>query len=213
MLGLFTPTRTRQLSRPKEQTWVAISQAYQAQTQSSVEPQALEKWLLICAKAVRRYLYPNISSINVTANDDSSQEWIDSITAPEQESPLSAIISQEEEKTRNYQRSQINQVLADCTNQLEPQVQEILQLYYTKELTQQQIAKELAIKQYTISRRLTKAKEKLLRSLAKWSQESLHIPVNSDLINNMSVVMEEWLQNYYSQSPLLGVGNGTEEIG
>jgi RNA polymerase sigma factor (sigma-70 family) len=201
--SLYVPTQintTRQLSRPDSQTWLAISYAYQTQTQSPTEPQTIEKWLLICAKAARRYLYPSVSSINVAATDDGSPEWIDNLTATDQESPLSAIISQEEEQTRNYQRSQINQILAACANQLEPQIQEILQLYYTQGRTQQQIAKELAIKQYTISRRLTKAKEILLHSLGKWSQETLHISVNSDLLNTMSVVMEEWLQSYYSQS-------------
>lgn len=81
--------------------------------------------------------------------------------------------------------------------QLEPQVQEILQLYYAKELTQDQIAKQLQIQQYTVSRRLKKAQETLLRFLANWSKDSLHISVTSDLLNSINILMEEWLKNYY----------------
>ena len=83
---------------------------------------------------------------------------------------------------------------------LEPQAQEILQLYYVKGLTQQEIAKQQQIQQYTVSRRLTKARELLLRSLAKWSEDTLHISVTSDILKSCSAMMEEWLQDYYKPS-------------
>lgn len=81
--------------------------------------------------------------------------------------------------------------------QLEPQVQEILQLYYAQELTQDKIAKQLQIQQYTVSWRLKKAQETLLRFLANWSKNSLHISVTSDLLKIINTLMEEWLKNYY----------------
>jgi DNA-binding transcriptional regulator LsrR (DeoR family) len=72
-----------------------------------------------------------------------------------------------------------------------------LELYYAQALTQQQIAQQLEIKQYTVSRRLGNAKEKLLLTLAKWSQETLHISLTSTVVNDMYVVLEEWLQTHY----------------
>ncbi len=202
--SLYVPQQahnTRQLVRPDDNTWQAIAQAYQNQTHSSIDPKILEAWLLKSAQVARKYLYPDVASINVSGSDPDSQEWVDNIPSRGGESLLGEMITQEEQQTRNAQQSEINTVLATAATQLEPQAQEILKLYYTQGLKQQEIAEQLQIKQYTISRRLTKARETLLRVLAKWSQQKLHISVNSDILKGMSAVMEEWLQNYYSPSP------------
>ena len=74
-------------------------------------------------------------------------------------------------------------------------------MYYGQELTQQQIAEQLAVKQYTVSRRLTKSRESLLLALASWSKETLHISLTSDVLNYISTVLEEWLKVYYSHPP------------
>jgi len=63
-------------------------------------------------------------------------------------------------------------------------------------LTQQQIALQLQMKQYTVSRRLTKSRE-TLQALAQWSQQTLHISLSSNVLKNISAVLE-LLQNYYS---------------
>ncbi|MDP5338460.1 MAG: sigma-70 family RNA polymerase sigma factor [Nodularia sp. (in: cyanobacteria)] len=200
---LYVPTKaanSRQLSRPDEQIWQAIATAYNSQTSQQVNPQTLEKWLLSAAKAVRKYLYPSPDSLNISKGGDNSGELLDSIPGTEQESLINNIICQEEAQTRASVQMEINQVLADAIAQLEPQVQQILHLYYSQQLNQDAIAQQLEIKQYTVSRRLTKVKEILLRSLANWSQDILHISVNTDLLKSMSVVIEEWLHNYYSVS-------------
>jgi DNA-binding transcriptional regulator LsrR (DeoR family) len=116
---------------------------------------------------------------------------------------LNDIIAQEEQQIRTQQLLEMKAILATTVTQLEPQTQEILQLYYKQGLTQQYIAKQLQIQQYTVSRRLTKARETLLRVLAQWSQEKLHISVTSDLLKSINTVMEEWLQSHF-----LGEGIG-----
>ncbi|MFQ4141125.1 sigma-70 family RNA polymerase sigma factor [Chlorogloeopsis sp. ULAP02] len=207
----YTPTQaqgTRQLARPDLQTWEAIAQAYKSQTQFEVNPQTLETWLLSCTKAVRRFLYPSVTSINISTAGDDSTEWLDNIPANEQESLLNEIITQEEQQIRTAQLSELNTVLTTAVAQLEPQAQEILYLYYTQGLTQHQIAKQLQIQQYTVSRRLTKTREKLLQSLAQWSQQKLHISIDSDLLKSISTVMEEWLQSNFIEE-----GNGEQVIG
>ncbi|MBH8574769.1 sigma-70 family RNA polymerase sigma factor [Nostocaceae cyanobacterium CENA369] len=199
---LYVPTKTsnsRQLSAPDSETWEAIAKAYNSQTPQPANPQILEKWLLNAAKAVRKYLYPNPDSLNVSKGGDDSWELLDNLPGTEQ-SLIYEIIAQEEEQTRTTQQGEINKTLAAAIAQLEPQVQQILQLYYTQNLNQDAIAKQLDMKQYTVSRRLTKARETLLKSLANWSQDTLHIAVTSDLLITMSAVMEEWLHNYYSAS-------------
>ncbi|OCQ99576.1 group 3/4 sigma-70 RNA polymerase sigma factor [Nostoc sp. MBR 210] len=199
---LYIPSKagnSRQLSRPDDTTWEAIAKLYNSQTAQSANSPTLEKWLLSAAKAVRKYLYPTPDSLNVSLGGDDGFELLDNLPGT-QESLINEIIAQEESQAKSQQQSEINQVLSTAIAQLEAQIQEILQLYYAKQLNQDAIAKQLDIKQYTVSRRLTKAKEVLLRSLANWCQDSLHISLTSDLLKSMSAVMEEWLQNYYGAS-------------
>ncbi|MDB9340112.1 MULTISPECIES: sigma-70 family RNA polymerase sigma factor [Cyanophyceae] len=193
--------KSRKLSRPDEQIWQAIAQAYNSQTHQKVNPQTLESWLVNTAKAVRKYLYPTPDSLNISKGGEHSGELLDNLPGTEQESLIHEIIAQEEAQNRISVQVEINQVLADAVTKLETQVQQILQLCYSQQLNQDAIAKQLEIKQYTVSRRLTKAKEILLRSLANWSQETLHISVNTDLLTSMSAVIEEWLHNYYTAFP------------
>ena len=78
-------------------------------------------------------------------------------------------------------------------------MQALLQMYYGQALTQQQMAAALAMQQYTVSRRLSRARESLLTALARWSQDSLHISLTLDVLSYTSTVLEEWLTNHYRQ--------------
>jgi RNA polymerase sigma factor (sigma-70 family) len=196
-----SPTGTsRQLPPPDLANWNAIAKSYNSQSSQSINPQTIEKWLLNAAKAIRKYLYPKFNSLNIPKSGDDFLEWLDNLPGLQQETLVNEIIAQEEAQTRNNQQSAINQVLITAIDQLEPQLQQILQLYYRQQLTQDKIAKHLEMQQYTVSRRLKKAQECLLKSLANWSRDTLHITITSDLLKNMSTVMEEWLQNYYHNS-------------
>lgn len=186
------PGNCRQLAPPDEQIWQAIAQIYNTQTRSKVNPKTLENWLLSAATAVRKYLYPRRDSLDYLPGVD--------LPGTEPASLIDGIIAAEEAQTRAGVQMQINQVLGDTITQLEPQLQKILQLYYGQQQNQNVIAKQLEIKQYTVSRRLTTAKTILLRTLANWSRNTLHISVNTDLLTSMSPVIEEWLQKYYSIS-------------
>jgi RNA polymerase sigma factor (sigma-70 family) len=200
---LYVPTKaanSRQLSRPDDATWEAIAKAYNSQSTQSTNSQTLEKWLLSTAKAARKYLYPNLDSLNVTKGSDDSFEILDNLPGTEQPSLIQEIIIQEEEQARNSQQVEINQVLVKAVSQLDAQLQEILILYYCQKLNQDAIAQQLDIKQYTVSRRLSKTKETLLRSLASWSQDTLHISLTPDILKGMSTLIEDWLQNYYNVS-------------
>ena len=208
--SLYAPqqaTGTRKLPKPDEATWQAIADLYNSERYSQLSvPGAecsgatMEKWLVACAKAVRDYFYPNFASINASIGDeDSSGEYQDILPQLRQESLLTEIVAEEELLDRQSQHSQISTVVIAALNELDQEAQKIVQLYYSKSFTQQQIAKELEIKQYTVSRRLAKAKDSLLLKLATWSKDSLHIPLNSSVLNYMSTVLEEWLQAYYSR--------------
>lgn len=207
---VYVPTQagaTRKLVKPDSATWEAIASLYNTQRHQQLNPppaavnsETLENWLLSCAKAARAYLYPDVTSINTPTLGQESGELLDNLPAGEQESLLTEFIAQEEEQSRQSHQVQINAVLVAATQKLEPQAQQMLQLYYGEELTQQQMAKQLEIKQYTVSRRLTKARESLLLTLAQWSRETLHISLSSDVIKDTSTVLEEWLKLHYSHS-------------
>jgi RNA polymerase sigma factor (sigma-70 family) len=201
-------TGTRKLPKPEVETWEAISQMYNAQRHtlshpgSESNPETIEKWMIACAKAARTYLYPNFTSLNAPRGDEGMGELLDNLPEMRQDSLLAEFIAYEEDNERKSQQQNIGNILIAALGELDSQAQEILQLYYAQDLTQQQIAKQLDIKQYTISRRLTKAREALLIKLATWSQGTLHISLNSTVLNYISTVMEEWLKGYYQNPPL-----------
>jgi RNA polymerase sigma factor (sigma-70 family) len=196
---------TRQLSKPDRTTWVAIVQLYNTQrlrqlppTVLEANPEQLERWLQDCAKQSRAYLYPAITSLNVNKSELGIGELLDDLPDRASASGLIDLMLQEELQERQTQQTQINAALTVALEKLDPQVQALLELYYSQKLTQQQIASQLAIKQYTVSRRLSSAKETLLLALAKWSQEMLHISLTSTALRDMSLVLEEWLQEKLS---------------
>ncbi|HAX75493.1 MAG TPA: group 3/4 sigma-70 RNA polymerase sigma factor [Cyanobacteria bacterium UBA11372] len=192
---------TRQLSAPNRAMWANITQLYNTQRlrqvppiESQATPENLERWLKDCAKQARAYLYPAITSLNINKSESGAGEILDDLPAETEASGLTDLILQEELQERQTQQTQINTVLKASLEKLDSQMQTLLHLYYAQKLTQQQIAAQLEVKQYTVSRRLSSAKEKLLLALAKWSQETLHISLTSPAVRDMSLLLEEWLQ-------------------
>ncbi|MBW4662512.1 MAG: sigma-70 family RNA polymerase sigma factor [Drouetiella hepatica Uher 2000/2452] len=198
-----TAQTAQRLSRPEYTTWQAIAQVYNAEQLSQLSstqtcsPENLEKWLLVCAKAVRVFLYPAKISIHTPIPGQETSELMDYLPGSIQESLLAEAIAQEETEIRETQGTQINQVLATAVTQLDTEAQILLQLYYQQALTQQQIAQHLGMKQYTVSRRLNRLRQTLLSTLAQWSQQTLHIPLTSSVLDSMSSAIEEWLNAYY----------------
>lgn len=193
-----TPFSTRQLERPNAEIWEAIASCYNQNREHypAISPTQLEQWLLHCVKLARAYLYPQTYSLNAPKSD-LDQEWLESLNIPV-DSPLTQLIAQEDYQQQYQQQQQLCTVLKQHLQQLDVTDQTLLKLYYGQNLTQQQLATQLGLKQYTISRKLTKIRSSLLGALARWSQESLHISIASNVLKDMSVVLEEWLIAYHS---------------
>lgn len=192
-------TATCKLPRPDEQTWAAIASLYHSKSHQTIAPETLEKWLMTCANAARNYLHPSVVSMNTPKPGQDSGELLDDLPESQRESLLADLIAEEEAQTRKDQQVQINQVLEAAIAALDSELQAILHLYYAENCTQQQMAERLNAKQYTISRRLTKAREQLLKKLALWSQATLHISLTPDLLQTMSTVLEDWLTQHYQR--------------
>lgn len=198
---------TRKLAKPDRETWQGITNLYHQECQTqlgqsteTVNCESLERWMLICVKAVRSYLFPTVSSINQPKPGYESGEIVDSIMGEVNDSLLTDMIAGEEAKHRSQQQQDINQFLTATIKQLKPEEQKLLELYYSLGLKQAEIAEELNTQQYTISRKLAKARKILLKSLAQWSQSTMHISLTSDILENISALLEEWLAGYYSSN-------------
>jgi RNA polymerase sigma factor (sigma-70 family) len=209
---IYVPTQataTRQLPKPDSATWSAIANLYNTQRYAQVSATApecraelLEQWLLACTKAIRSYLYPSVISIHAPTIGQDSGELLDELPESFRESLLTQVIEREEERNRAAKLAEVSAVLTAALAELDSQAQMLLQLYYGQGLTQQQMAQQLEIKQYTVSRRLTKSRELLLLALARWSEQTLHISLSSSVLKDTSIVLEEWLGVRYSQPDL-----------
>jgi RNA polymerase sigma factor (sigma-70 family) len=209
---IYAPTQgkgTRKLAKPTLSTFQAISDLYNRDrvatlgtTAEVCHPTVLEQWLTTCGKAARSYLYPSMVSADAPRPGAEDTQLLDQFESTFQESNLSQIVEQEEEERRQQTRSQLNAVLLRALVKLDLSSQRLLQMYYGKGMTQQDIAKELDTKQYTVSRRLTSLKQGLLQTLAEWSQSTLHQSLKSDVLSTMNTVLEEWLKLHYSHPDL-----------
>ena len=205
---IYVPERaspTKKLSKPSLETWNAISKLYNQErtTQLSaareiVDAITLEKWLLASVKAARAYLFPNVTSINQPKPGFDSGEIADSLVGEIDESLLAEMIVEEETQQRNQQQNQVNDALLSALNQLKPEERQLLELYYAQGMKQTDIAKQLKTQQYSISRKLSRIKKSLLKSLAQWSKDTLHMSLTSDVLKNISVIIEEWLNSHYT---------------
>jgi RNA polymerase sigma factor (sigma-70 family) len=197
-------TKVRKLVKPDTLTWEEITNLYNAQRLSQLNsptpaatPETLEKCLSSSAKAVRAFLYPNFISVDAPIKEQEEGSFLDKIPANLEESLLTEIIVREETATQQEQIKQMQAVLSQAITELDKKSQKLLQTYYKEQLTQQQIAQQLEIQQYQVSRRLSSIKRGLLQSLAQWSRETLHISPTPNVLEAMSVCLEEWLKKYY----------------
>ena len=208
---LYVPNRqssTRKLSKPDAETWQEIVNLYNdkrtAQLNSpgeAINQSTIEQWLLGCVKAARSYLYPNVASINQPKPGYDSGEIVDSLVGDVDDSLITEMIVEEEVQQRSQQQTQIGDVVVKAIANLKAEEQKLLDLYYAQKLKQAEIAKALNSKQYSVSRQLTRAKKNLLKSLAKWTEETLHITLTSDVLKNTSAIIDEWLENHYNPNP------------
>lgn len=202
-----SPHGTRQLHQPAAAVWQAIAQEFNQQRQTldpvppSCDAAVLAQGLRRCAAAARAYLYPKSTSLNEPQPGRDSGELQDTLVGPESCSLMDVIVLEEEAAARRSQQLEVDQVLREALLRLPDETQGILKRYYQQGQTQQQIAQALDLKQYTISRRLSKARETLLKQVSIWSRDTLHISLTSDVVTGINSVLEEWLHHYYEAQP------------
>ncbi|MDY7013204.1 MAG: sigma-70 family RNA polymerase sigma factor [Cyanobacteriota bacterium] len=221
--ALYAPTPatgTRRLSKPDSQLWDAIAQRYNRDRLLHLNspglessPQDIEGWLLECARLARHYLYPFRTSLNECKPGSEGREPIEEIPAAVNLTLLEQAIDRERDEERQQQRQQLEAVLETAIFALNPQSQDLVKLYYRHNLTQKQIAARLDIKQYQVSRKLARARETLLKTLARWSQTTRNVALTSEQLQEASELLEEWLWGYYSKPPSTETAKFSRRVG
>jgi RNA polymerase sigma factor (sigma-70 family) len=209
--ALYAPQSSqaaRKLAKPQAETLAAIATFYNQERLTQLGSDAtattsaqIEQWLLTCGQAIRSYLYPAMLSADAKLSPE-GDAFLDNFESTFQASTLSSVIEAEEALLRQDYQLQLNAILLRALVKLDLAAQRLLQAYYGQGLTQQDLAKQMGVKQYTISRRLTSLRNSLLQVLADWSQNTLHQSLDSDVLSSMSNVLEEWLKVHYSHPDL-----------
>ncbi len=198
----------RKLDKPDLETLTAIADLFRhergtiATAPVHCDGETIFQWLTTLGAAVRSFLYPTIVSASQPKSASDSSEFLDDFDFTVQESLLTQTIEQEDEIDRDSQRSQLQKILLRALVKFNVESQRLLQMYYGQGLTQKEIASQLATKQYTVSRRLTSVREALLTALCTWSQTTLHKTLDPNVMNDLSVTIEEWLMGHYSHPDL-----------
>lgn len=177
-----------------------------------LDAKTLSATLRQSVQAARAYLTPAVLSLNQIQYDDSGKEWLDTLSGAESETPMAQLLAIETYTEQQRMMQQIGMVLDDAISALDPASQTLLQLYYRKALTQKDIALQLQLKQYQVSRKLSRVRQQLLLQVANWSQETLHISLDSTVIAQVSEVIHEWLQNHYQPDPLPDQPESSHEL-
>lgn len=162
--------------------------------------QTLLRELMHVVKAVRTYINPTVTSLNQSQNTVAGQELIESLRGDKDDSPMTYLLAVEAHTEQQQYRRQINTVLENAITSLDLPSQRLLRFYYQENLTQKEIANQLEIKQYQVSRRLNWVRKQLLLNVAEWGQNTLHIPIKSTVLVGVNEVIHEWLQRHYSQN-------------
>lgn len=198
-----TGTATRRLAGPESEVWAAIAQYYNTErhhlsSAAAASPAQLEAWMVAAAKAVRSYLYPGALSMNATLPGQDGGEFIDTFSDDTQPLPMHALMAEEAEQQQQQNYQQLADRLTATVAKLDSASQQLLQLYYSSALTQKEIAAQMGIQQYSISRKLSRIRKALLLELSQWAQATaLHTSLSPDLLKHTSAALEEWLAAHY----------------
>lgn len=161
---------------------------------SAVSAIEIQKMLTTCINAVRANSKIELDSLDAdnpaleleTANYSDVQQW-----------------HKEEQAAYSEQWEQLKRVLSDAIASLPPTARTMLILEHGLiELNQSDICKEYGLKQFQLSRQLSRHKRYLLEALAQWSQKQAGVTLNVEKINHLSQELDLWL-NWYCQTTIL----------
>lgn len=205
-----TPKANKQLSCPELETFQTITQTYNQERLGQLSNSGtklnlndIEVRLKEIAQAIRNYYAPVMISLNNPLSQEGVGEIQDIIPSSETESLLENLIREQEELNFNKLWQEINCILEEfLAKKLTSEQKKYFQLYYGVGLTQAEIAEKLLgeiKKQYTISRKMNKTCEQIVKVLVNWANNKKTHNLKSDnIVGNVDILLKEWLQKYYA---------------
>jgi RNA polymerase sigma factor (sigma-70 family) len=209
--AVYTPDprrSVRTLPPPSSEQFAQMTERYNQQRRllHPVPPplagDAVVTSLQQAVQAVRSYLTPTVTSLNQSPSGATQPERLDDLG--HDETPMAQLLDAEAYVEQQQRVQQMQTALTSEIATLAPADQTLLRLYYGEALTQTAIAQTLNIKQYQVSRQLSRVRQQLLLAIARWSQNTLHISLNSSVLASMSDGIHEWLQQRYSSEAEVG---------
>lgn len=209
----------KKLAKPSAEIWQAIATTYNNERTSQLTaaaiattPVAIETQLITTVGLIRNLQNPRAISLDapLKSQEGESSDFYNLVADDGQASPLENVIAQEVQQQRQAQHQQLSDVLGEAIAQFSSPDQALLQAYYGDQLTQGEIAKRLDLKQYSISRKLSRLRQKLLQTLLDWQsqlvaentdQASLHTELSPAVLDAMGNSLEEWLAKHHRPRP------------
>jgi RNA polymerase sigma factor (sigma-70 family) len=199
---LYLPpdSSSQKLPPPDAIVWSAICEFYNTKRQdqlitpgAALTPAQIEVRVTKLAQWTRAYLYPAIDSLNRSKPEAGTGEIQDDLTDTASESLLDAAIEREEIDRRTTQQSALNTTLTKALDNLNPELQAIIQLFYRDDLSQKELSRRLQMSQPTISRRIKEAEAQLLTALLAWIESQLNKIPDPNELKTISATLKEWL--------------------
>ena len=193
----------QQLPKPSPEIWQAMTELYNREKVSqlmtlgvTIASHELEHWLEDCIRHLRAYSRTSAQSLNAPIPGTESGELQDNLAADEL-TPFDQIVAIAEQTQRQERHHQLGQVLTDSIATLSDDEQKLLRLYYSGQFTQQNIADQLSIKQYAVSRKIKRVRKKLLDQLLTWRSSQTTVTLAASDIELAAEQLELWLRNYF----------------
>ncbi len=176
----------KQLKPPDEAQLTAMAALYNNASKNrlaAVNSQSLQKLLDQCVSTVRESLKITSVSLDNCVFEPAlaSDDPIDTLEEPAQE------------------WQQVNSILSEAFATVPDQNQTMLKLWYGLAFTQSDLGRIFGLKQFQISRQMSRSQQILLTALAEWSASNFGISLSSEQLKEMATQLDGWLE-FHCQS-------------
>jgi RNA polymerase sigma factor (sigma-70 family) len=196
--------RDGSIQQPTDDDWLKIVVAYNSVSDLQKDIVELKTWISYCCKAVSIYISLPSTSGSTPIEDgnkdlESSLKDESQLESLELDGHISTDYQQLHQKICSWLETELER-LDIAKARLNPNVKQMLELYYRQGIKQTDIAQQLGINQATVARNLHKIKELLTNQFLKWNLDNLDISLKSNDIKLTSKALETWMQYYYNQT-------------
>lgn len=189
---------TTRLNEPRPNTWKEIATLYNTRRMhclnspgSECQPETIKQWLIDCVRIEREHYH---------IKNEKLFNFGDELSLPNDVLEVSERLEVDSIFLKE-QAPVIETFLKRTLNNLKPEQQQLLSLYYGREkISQAKIGEQFGMKQYQVARKLKQIISQMTIALSKWSKDQLNITLTSERLNDISELLKCWLIEYFSQN-------------